>query len=214
MGDFIKRWGLAASICFIVGLLLLDFSSGQKEITTESEVESLTQDPSQTNVMDWEVTKLSTEQFQERYSELTGERTSKEPINQEHECQKADTTEEQTPSIIMECYDAEYAANIALEEGISAQAGVLVQVREVRNGDMIRKEFRKVYENTGYLSSDDSSTSELVKNYVLGTLQDHSRLQLSFSGYVAHLQRQGEWEARNQRAKDPKHFSGSGFFQL
>lgn len=214
MGDFIKRWGLAASICFIVGLLLLDFSPGQKEITTESAVESLIQDPSQTNVMDWEVTKLSPEQFQERYTELTGERTSKEPINQDHECQKADTTGEQTPSLIMECYGAEYAANIALEEGISAQAGVLVQVREIRNGDIIRKEFRKVYENTGYLSSDDSSSIELVRNYVLGTLQDRSRLQLSFSGYVEHLERQGEWGAQHQRARDPLHFSGSGFFQL
>lgn len=214
MGDFIKRWGLAASICFIVGLLLLDFSSGQKEITTESAVESLTQDPSQTNVMDWEVTKLSPEQFQERYTELTGERTSKEPVNQEQECQKADITEEYTPSQIMECYDAEYAATIALEEGISAQAGVLVQVRELRVGDMIRKEFRKVYDNTGYLSSDHSSSLVLVENYVLGTLQDRSRLQLSFSGYVAHLEREGEWGAQHQRAKDPQHFSGSGFFQL
>lgn len=214
MGDFIKRWVLPASICFIVGLLLLDFSSGQKEITTESAVESLTQDPSQTNVMDWEVTKLSPEQFQERYTELTGERTSKEPVNQEQECQKADTTEEQTPSQIMECYNAEYAATIALEEGISAQAGVLVQVREVRLGDMIRKEFCKVYDNTGYLSSDHSSSIELVENYVLGTLQDRSRLQLSFSGYVAPPEREGEWGAQHQRAKDPQHFSGSGFFQL
>lgn len=82
MGDFIKRWGLAASICFIVGLLLLDFSSGQKEINTESAVESLTQDPPQTNVMDWEVTKLSPEQFQERYTQREWEaqhQRAKEP---------------------------------------------------------------------------------------------------------------------------------------
>ncbi|MCG7386935.1 hypothetical protein MH144_30415 [Paenibacillus sp. ACRRY] len=209
----IKRWGLAAFICFIVSLLLLDFSPEQKEISTESPVEFI-REPSQTNVIDWEVTKLSPEQFQERYTELTGERTSKEPMNQEQECQKANTTEKQTPSQITECYDAEYAANIALEEGISAQAGVLVQVREVRDGEIIRKEFHEVYENTGYLSSRDFSSDELVKNYVLGTLQDRSRLQLNFSGYVAPLEREGEWGAQHQRAKDPQHFSGSGFFQL
>jgi len=215
MGDFIKRWGFAASICFVIGLLLLDFSPGQKDTPTESPVESLTRDPFQTNVMDWEVTKLTPEQFQARYTELTGGRAPKEPMSQDQEHDRATPTEQQIPPHNMEIYEAEYAVSIELGEEMLAQAGVLVQVQEVSDGETIRKEFREVYENTGYLSSHDSSSSiKLVQNFVVSTLQDRSRLQISFNGYVERQESEVEWKAEQQRTKDPKHFSGSGFIQL
>ncbi|MFS0874291.1 hypothetical protein AB3N00_30425 [Paenibacillus xylanilyticus] len=153
MGGSIKKWGWVVSVCFVTALLSLDFSPVQKEFHTESPSGSFIRDTSQTNVINWEITILSHEQFQERYTEITGEDAPKIINDQDKESQGINFAEEQFSPDIIESYEAEYAAIIDLGEEIFVQAGVLVQVQEVRDGETIRKEFRKVYENTGYLSA-------------------------------------------------------------
>ncbi|MEY9096737.1 hypothetical protein [Paenibacillus sp. RC84] len=145
-------------------------------INNVTESTELKQFIGQNNVVGWEVTKLSPEEFYKRYAEITG--TSVEQAKNIHTSKQG-----VSPLNLNQTYDAQYVAVIDLGGGVRVKAGVLVQIQEVQFGGSLGRIFLKVYDNTGYVAPYSGSFT-VVKNFVQGTLQSSSKLQVSYSGYA------------------------------
>ncbi|MDT9719110.1 hypothetical protein QVE09_09370 [Paenibacillus sp. ClWae2A] len=175
-----KKTGLALSAILAASTLLAGVSTADPVIQdTTTSPESIILDLN-SQVVDWEVTRLSPEEFLVKYAEATGKSYSE--VRKEFP-EKTSSKSETRANGINQTYDAEYAAIIDLGAGVKAKAGILVQLQEVQFGGSIGRVFKKVYPDTGYLAPYSGGTFTIVKNYVKGTLQSETRLQISFSGY-------------------------------
>ncbi|KQY87102.1 hypothetical protein ASD24_26880 [Paenibacillus sp. Root52] len=178
--SIIKKWGYILSACFVALLILLNSSREQEleDYTPPTPEVEIIMDSLSDVAFHWEMTNLSPEQFHSRYLELTGEDFSQ--------------LKGQPASYSSNIYHAEYTALVDLGAGVDVQTGFLAEIEEVRDGSEIQREFRQVYENTSYLTPEDSNSTKLVQNYVMVTRHDQSRVQVSLNAYADWLSSEGQ----------------------
>lgn len=174
-----KKTSIALSAILAASTLVAGISAADPVIQEANSPESIIIDLNN-EAIEWEVEKLSPDEFLVRYAELTGKSYSEVRAEFPEKASKNAAR----ASGINETYDAQYSAIIDLGKGVKAKAGVLVQVHEVQFGGSIGRVFKKVYNDSGYLAPYSGGSFTIVKNFVQGTLQSETRLQVSYSGYA------------------------------
>ncbi|MBR2566259.1 MAG: hypothetical protein IKE29_16805 [Paenibacillus sp.] len=174
-----KKTGFALSAILAASTLVSGISAANPVVQDATSPESIVIDLNN-EVIDWEVEKLSPDEFLVRYAELTG----KSYIEARAEFPEKASKNAARASGINHTYDAQYSAIIDLGKGVKAKAGVLVQVHEVQFGGSMGRVFKKVYNDTGYMAPYTGGSFSVVKNFVQGTLQSETKLQVSYSGYA------------------------------
>ncbi|WP_063564810.1 hypothetical protein [Paenibacillus sp. O199] len=174
-----KKTGLALSAILAASTLVAGISAADPVIQDTTSPESIIIDLN-SQVIDWEVKKLTPEEFLVKYAEATGKSYSEV----RKEFPEKTSKSARAADGINQTYDTEYSAIIDLGNGVKAKAGVLVQIHEVQFGGSVGRVFKKVYSETGYLAPYSGGTFTVVKNYVQATLQSETRLQVSYSGYA------------------------------
>lgn len=178
--SIIKKWGYTLSACFVALLILLNPSREQEleDHTPPTPEVEIVMDSLSDVAFHWQTTSLSPEQFHSRYLELTGEDFSQ--------------LKGQPGSYSSNIYHAEYTALVDLGAGVDVQTGFLAEIEEVRDGSEIHREFQQVYENTSYLTPEKGDSIKLMKNYVMVTKHDQSRVQVNFSASADWLSSEGQ----------------------